>query len=58
MNKVYGFEGECKQKHGETTYKVSDSRLLVATLTHKMLLAFRSGFHSLYDKSFNVIYQS
>jgi serine/threonine-protein phosphatase 5 len=22
MNKVYGFEGECKAKHGEMTYKL------------------------------------
>lgn len=22
MNKVYGFEGECKSKHGEMTYKL------------------------------------
>ncbi len=22
MNKVYGFEGECKAKHGDMTYKL------------------------------------
>ena len=27
MNKVYGFEGEVRHKHGEQTYKVSSSTL-------------------------------
>jgi hypothetical protein len=47
MNKVYGFEGEVKHKHGEQTYKVSRfSCLLLQQVTYSSFKLFADAFTS------------
>ncbi|KAB8078407.1 hypothetical protein BDV29DRAFT_187924 [Aspergillus leporis] len=49
MNKVYGFEGECKAKYNETTFKVfseSFSALPLATLIGNKYLVLHGGLFS------------
>ncbi|KAK3499999.1 serine/threonine-protein phosphatase 5 [Neurospora hispaniola] len=49
MNRVYGFEGECKHKYNERTYKLfseSFSALPLATLIGKKFLVLHGGLFS------------
>jgi serine/threonine-protein phosphatase 5 len=49
MNRVYGFEGECKAKYNEKTFKLfseSFSALPLATLIGKKYLTLHGGLFS------------
>lgn len=42
MNKVYGFEGECKSKHGEMTFKLFADVFTACEFLHLLLTSDQS----------------